>query len=105
LQRRKDDPAGPSQELVVQKNSIPRFTEYLSRQFDQPVIDKTGLQGDFSFSLHWVPDVNPSVSRLDVFGPAGIHAIEDQLGLKMEPARTPIEVPVIDHVERIPAEN
>jgi uncharacterized protein (TIGR03435 family) len=47
-----------------------RFTEYLSRQFDQPVIDKTGLEGDFSFTLHWVPDVNPPVSSLDVFGPA-----------------------------------
>jgi uncharacterized protein (TIGR03435 family) len=105
LQRRKDDPAGSSQELVVQKNSIARFTEYLSRQFDQPVIDKTGLEGDFSFTLHWVPDVNPPISRLDVFGPAGISAIEDQLGLKMEATRIPIEVLVIDHVERTPTEN
>ena len=105
LQRRKDDPAGAGQELVVHKNSIARFTEYLSRQFEQPVVDKTGLQGDFSFTLHWVPDVNPPVSRLDVFGPAGIQAIEDQLGLKMEATRIPIEVLVIDHVERIPTEN
>src|SRR5262249_45897965 len=105
LQRRKEDPAGSSQELVVQKNSIARFTEYLSRQFDQPVIDKTGLQGNFSFILHWVPDVNPPVSRLDVFGPAGIQAMDDQLGLKMETTRSPIEVLVIDHVERIPTEN
>jgi|SRR5215471_10935028 len=105
LQRRKDDPAGPSQELVVQKNSIARFTEYLSRQFDQPVIDKTGLEGDFSFTLHWVPDVNPPVSRLDVFGPAGIQAIQDQLGLKMEAIRSPIEVLVLDHIDRTPTEN
>jgi hypothetical protein len=33
LERRTDGPAGPTQELVVQKNSIARFTEYLSRQF------------------------------------------------------------------------
>jgi len=105
LQRRKDDPAGPAQELVVQKNSIARFTEYLSRQFEQPVIDKTGLQGDFSFTLHWIPDVNPPVSRLDVFGPAGIQAIQDQLGLKIEAVRSPIEVLVIDYVERKPTEN
>jgi uncharacterized protein (TIGR03435 family) len=104
-QRRKDDPAGSSQELVVQKNSIARFTEYLSRQFDQPVIDKTGLQGDFSFTLNWVPDVNPPVSRLDVFGPAGMQAINDQLGLKMETTRSSVEVLVIDHVERVPTEN
>jgi len=105
LQRRKDDPAGPAQELVVQKTSLARFTEYLSRQFEQPVLDKTGLQGDFSFTLHWIPDVNPPVSRLDVFGPAGIQAIEDQLGLRMEATRSPIEVLVIDHIERIPTEN
>jgi uncharacterized protein (TIGR03435 family) len=58
VQRRREDPPGASQELVVQKNSIARFTKYLSRQFDQPGIDKTGLNGDFSFTLHWVPDVN-----------------------------------------------
>jgi uncharacterized protein (TIGR03435 family) len=96
LQRRKDDPAGPAQELVVQKTSIARFTEYLSRQFEQPVIDKTGLQGDFSFTLHWIPDVNPPVSRLDVFGPAG---------LKLEGTRNFIEILVIDHAERVPTEN
>jgi uncharacterized protein (TIGR03435 family) len=105
MQIPKDDPGGPAKELVVQKNSIARFTEYLSRQFDQPVIDKTGLQGDFSFTLHWIPDVNPPVSRLDVFGPAGIRAIQDQLGLKMESVRSAIEVLVIDHIERTPTEN
>jgi uncharacterized protein (TIGR03435 family) len=55
--------------------------------------------------LHWIPDVNPPVSRLDVFGPAGIQAIQDQLGLKMEAVRSPIEVLVIDSVERTPTEN
>jgi bla regulator protein blaR1 len=109
-QARKKDEVDEWQ-LIVQKNSIARFTEYLSRQLDQPVIDKTGLQGEFSFTLHWIPDVNPPVSvtppvtRPDVFGPAGIQAIEDQLGLKMENTRSPVDVLVIDHVERTPTEN
>jgi uncharacterized protein (TIGR03435 family) len=105
LQRRKDDPAGAAQELVVQRNTLSRFADYLARQFSQPVIDKTGLQGDYSFTLHWVPDVNPPISPLDVFGPAGSRAMEDQLGLRLEPIRANVEVLVIDHVERIPTEN
>jgi uncharacterized protein (TIGR03435 family) len=105
LQRRKDDPAGPVQELVVQRNTLSRFADYLARQFSQPVLDKTGLEGDYSFTLHWLPDVNPPISPLDVFGPAGSRAMEDQLGLRIEPIRTPVEVLVIDRIERIPTEN
>lgn len=105
MQRKTNGPTGPAQELVVQNNSLTRFTEYLSRQLDQPAIDRAGLEGNFSFTLHWVPDINPPVSRLDVFGPAGIQAIQDQLGLKMEATRSSIEVLVIDHVERTPTEN
>jgi bla regulator protein BlaR1 len=93
------------QELVVQKNTLSRFADYLARQFSQPVLDKTGLEGDYSFTLHWIPDVNPPISQLDVFGPAGSRAMEDQLGLRLEPIRTPVEVLVIDRIERIPTEN
>jgi uncharacterized protein (TIGR03435 family) len=40
-----------------------------------------------------------------VFGPSGMYAVEGQLGLKMEATRSPIEVVVIDHIERTPTEN
>ena len=46
-----------------------------------------------------------SIAEWIVIGPAGIQPIQDQLGLKMEAVRNPIEVLVIDHVERTPTEN
>jgi uncharacterized protein (TIGR03435 family) len=105
MQRPKEGPGRTGEELVVQKTSIARFTEYLSRQLDQPVIDRTGLQGDFSFTLNWVPDVNPPVERIDAFGPAGIAAIEETLGLKLESVRSDIGIWVVDAVERTPTPN
>ena len=80
---------------------------------DRPVQDKTGLAGSFDFSLSWTPDE----SQFTVMGihappptdnpnaPPGLFtAIQEQLGLKLEPQKIPSEVLVIDHVER-PSEN
>jgi uncharacterized protein (TIGR03435 family) len=76
---------------------------------DRPVIDRTGLTGRYDFDLEWkvdgtqtdrgpVPPGADSNDKPDIFS-----AIRE-LGLRLEPARTPVEVLVIDHVER-PDEN
>jgi uncharacterized protein (TIGR03435 family) len=79
---------------------------------DKPVVDKTGLIGEFDFTLKWTPDE----SQLNGMGfrvpvpegttalPGLFTAIQEQLGLKLEPQKVPSEVLVIDHVER-PSEN
>jgi uncharacterized protein (TIGR03435 family) len=80
---------------------------------DRPVVDKTGLEGEFDFSLKWTPDetqfagmgvhVPPPVDNPNA--PPGLFtAIQEQLGLKLEAQKIPSEVLVIDHVER-PSEN
>jgi uncharacterized protein (TIGR03435 family) len=56
------------------------------------VVDRTGLTGMFALSLEWTPDGSDK--------PTLFTAIQDQLGLKLEPEHTPIEVVVIDHIER-----
>ena len=98
--------------------SLDQFAEWvLIGVVDRPVIDKTGIAGKFNFHLEFVPDqatraflpggeldhgqVGPSD---DPVGPTIFSAIQEQLGLKLVPAKGPREFLVIDHVER-PSEN
>ena len=79
-----------------------RFAEVLSRQMDLPVVDRTGLTGAFNLKLEWMPETSkpdPTDSRPSVFT-----ALQQQLGLRLESRKTPIEMLVIDHAER-PSEN
>jgi uncharacterized protein (TIGR03435 family) len=107
--------------LTVHGNSLDGFAKELSRVLDRPIIDKTGITGIFDFRVEFAPDgATPffrpggggarfagdlgSAANDLVVGPSILSAIEQQLGLKLEPARGPGEFLVIDHVER-PAEN
>ena len=95
------------------KRSLANFARFM--QFvvmDKPVVDKTGLTGEFNFTLKWTPDesqFNGMGFRVPVPDgtaplPGLFTAIQEQLGLKLEPQKIPAEVLVIDHVER-PSEN
>ncbi len=73
----------------------------------RPVVDHTGLSGTFDFSLEWTPEINgpaPADFTPDQSGPTFVEALKEQLGLKLESTKAPIEVFVVDHVER-PSEN
>jgi uncharacterized protein (TIGR03435 family) len=84
-----------------------------STVLDRPVVDKTALPGRFDFTLHWTPDesqfrglggraAGPST---DPNAPPGLFtAIQEQLGLSLDNTRAPVEVLVVDRVER-PTEN
>ena len=80
---------------------------------DRPVVDQTGLQGRFDFPLKWTPDesqfggmgmkIPPPSENADA--PPGLFtAIQEQIGLKLESTKAPVEVLVIDHIEK-PSEN
>jgi len=80
-------------------------------ELGRPIVDKTGLIGNFDFDLKWTPRwaLDPSFDRarlpnVDVNGPDIFTAIQEQLGLKLVAEKDPQEVLVIDHVER-PTEN
>jgi uncharacterized protein (TIGR03435 family) len=63
---------------------------------DRPVIDTTGLDGFFDFTLDWLPDgIDPAAS-----GPSIFTALEEQLRLKLQPEKSPIEFLVIDQAEK-----
>ena len=70
------------------------------------VVDKTGLSGRFALNLTWTPEQMPTVAPpsgippIDPNGPSLFTALHEQLGLKLESAKGPVEVLVIDSVER-----
>ena len=71
---------------------------------NRPVVDKTGLSGKFDFDLQWAPDPTLSGARGGVAvlanDPDIFIAVEEQLGLKLEPQRAPMDLLVIDHAEK-----
>jgi uncharacterized protein (TIGR03435 family) len=85
----------------------------LALVLDRPISDRTGFTGEFDVDLHFAPDQalqgfgfgsgEPAAPKAPV-GPNIFAALEQQLGLKLAPAKGPVEVLVIDHAER-PAAN
>lgn len=74
---------------------------------DQPIIDGTALTGRYNFDLKWAPADNQALmpgEAADPNGPTLFHALEEQLGLKLVTTKGPVEVFVIDRIER-PREN
>jgi bla regulator protein blaR1 len=70
---------------------------------DRPVFDHTGLDGTFDISCEWAPRLNgpaPGGFTPDPDGPTFTEALQDQLGLKLEPQTGPVDVLVIDHAEQ-----
>jgi uncharacterized protein (TIGR03435 family) len=61
-------------------------------------IDQTGFEGFFDFTLEWTPDTPQPDTTATV--PSIFTALEDQLGLKLQPQESPIEFLVIDHAAR-----
>jgi uncharacterized protein (TIGR03435 family) len=74
----------------------------LARQVRNPVgriiVDETGLKGFYEFTLEWAP--GPAAAASTDQRPNIFTAFEEQLGLRLKPSTTPVEVVVIDHVER-----
>jgi len=98
--------------LIFKNESMPDFAWALSRTAaigDRVVVDQTGLKGNYDFDLIFERDSPPPVGS-DVREPSPqqgasiFSAIQEQLGLKLEAARAPVEFLIVEHVER-PTEN
>ncbi len=65
----------------------------LSNAVERVVVDRTGLQGSYDIDIDWAAE--PGSDKPSIFT-----AVQEQLGLKLESTRAPVDVFVIDHVER-----
>lgn len=90
--------------------TMPQFAAVLQRAgLDRPVVDSTGLTGRYDFDLDWTPDETQFEGQLPQANPLSgkpsfFTAFQEQLGLKIEATRGPVETLVIDGVRR-PSDN
>jgi uncharacterized protein (TIGR03435 family) len=121
-------PRGSNGILLVDKGwiqgtdtAMPSLLRALSMSLDRPVVDKTNFTEAFDFRLTWTPDSDTSgdggcpasfaamqermkLKPEPMSCPSIFTAVQEQMGLKLDPQKDPVEVLVIDHVER-PAAN
>jgi uncharacterized protein (TIGR03435 family) len=94
--------------LAAKSTPMDYFAFGLSMILDRPVLDRTGLKGGYDFDLSWTPDLPPGFPEgglingepVDTSGPTIFAAMEKQLGLRLEAQKGPVEILVIDHVEK-----
>ncbi|SPE26967.1 conserved exported hypothetical protein [Candidatus Sulfopaludibacter sp. SbA3] len=104
---------GGKMAVSAERTSMAQFAELVSQPLQRPVIDNTGLKGAFDFTLDlmsYIPldaDGKPSPDKVAVEDRDTIiiMAVQQQLGLRLEPKKGPIEMLIIDRAEKIPTEN
>ncbi len=110
--------------FIAQKQTMADFAERLTRQLSRPVTDFTGLTAKYNFILTFSPEgmsgpmgpMVPPAGAVPAGGPVGappdteappdiFAAVQAQLGLKLEAKKGPVEMIVIDHIEKVATEN
>jgi uncharacterized protein (TIGR03435 family) len=74
-----------------------QLVEELANQLNCIVRDETGLEGTYDYTLEWTPD---DQAHAESSGPSLFIALKEQLGLKLEMQKRPVDVVIIDHIER-----
>jgi uncharacterized protein (TIGR03435 family) len=100
--------------IAVRNSTMSEFANFLqSRIVDRPVVDRTGLTDRFDFTLRWTPDQAPGAAGPNAPPPPPDNAdappdmftaFQQQLGLKLESTKVPVDVMVIDKASK-PSEN
>ena len=124
-------PAGPKSHMQCTKRTMADLSEQLSNQMDKPVSDNTGLTAKYDFNLDFLPDDNRMMAMMPAGGGMMMHdsgpgpgpggpkgeapeqvslaplpaALQEQLGLKLEQKKGPVDLIVIDKIDREPIEN
>jgi uncharacterized protein (TIGR03435 family) len=100
--------------LAANAISMSQLAEMLSGFAERETHDQTNLRGNFDLTLDWTPDTLPPRAagtpldqpitvngvKIDPNGPSLVTALQEQLGLKLESTKGPVDVLVIDHAER-----
>jgi len=93
---------GGIREMKFTNTSMDEFTLSMKFYLDRPVVDKTGLGGKWDFELKWTYD---DTRATDPNAPPGLFtAVQEQFGLRLDAVKAPVDVMVVDSVER-PTQN
>jgi uncharacterized protein (TIGR03435 family) len=98
--------SGSRGRLLAENAQAGEIAESLSLRVGRPVLDRTGLKGGFNFELQFTPDLDEAVpATAENAAPSIFTALREQLGLELIRSKAPVELFVIDHVEKMPTEN
>ena len=89
-----------SGKLRLQNSDMDAFAGALVSPVGRPIVNKTGIQGNYDIKLDYAPE-NATDSTL----PSIFTAIQEQLGLKLESEKVPVQMLIIDHIDKTPTEN
>jgi uncharacterized protein (TIGR03435 family) len=92
--------SGAPGRIAGQQMPMSVLVSLLSRFEGQLFVDRTGLTGRYQIKLEWAPDNDPNRNGLSL-----AEALDEQLGLRMERRREPLDVVVVERAERIPTDN
>jgi uncharacterized protein (TIGR03435 family) len=100
--------------MTGRSDSLSDLASFLGPGLSHPIVDKTGLTGKYDFKLAFssegfgpprLASPSPLSDTPTEPGPSLLKAVEDQLGLKLEPKKDLVDILVVDHIDRVPTEN
>jgi uncharacterized protein (TIGR03435 family) len=86
-------------QLTAKESSIAEFASALSSQMDRPVVDRTGIDGVYDFTLKWSPGDDPDATD-SATGASLFTVIQETLGLKLEGKKIPVPMIAVDSAEK-----
>ena len=98
-------------DLIVEGGTMPFLAQHLSLVLGRTVVDRTGLTGRYDYELEWAPELEaassvpmgngkPPLAQTPASGPSIFTAVRGQLGLELKSEKGPVEVLIIDRVEK-----
>ena len=103
--------SGRAGHFEATKIGMQKLADLIAKQAGLPVTNSTGLKGVYDFTLEWSPEADLKLGTADgaasttASGASIFTALQDQLGLRLESGKGPVEVLVVDRMEKTPTEN
>jgi uncharacterized protein (TIGR03435 family) len=90
--------------MTAERMSMARFAEIQTQPLRSPVVDMTGLNGRYDFTVDISKYVTPDTAPDDMIA-ALLTMVQQELGLRLDARKLPLDILVVDHAEKTPVEN